>query len=123
MEPVLPLPAGSLHNQDRHWNRQVARYDELFLDPYSAGVDNPLWESLAAIPDAPSKTAADLGCGTGPLLPYLVERFARVIALDFAPAMLARARARLAPIRPCASRFSSGRCTSSTSLPASLTSQ
>jgi SAM-dependent methyltransferase len=91
------LFAGSLHNQDHHWDRQVARYDELFVDPYSAGVDNPLWDSLAAIPDAPSKTAADLGCGTGPLLPYLVARFAQVIALDFAPAMLARARARVAP--------------------------
>jgi SAM-dependent methyltransferase len=99
VEPVLPLHAGSLHNQDRSWNRQVARYDELFLDPYSAGVDNPLWDSLTAIPDAPSKTAADLGCGTGPLLPYLIARFGKVIALDFAPAMLARARARLAPDR------------------------
>ena len=41
----------------------------------------------------------DLGCGTGPLLPHLVGRFARVIAIDFAPAMLARARLRLEPDR------------------------
>lgn len=38
---------------------------------------------------------ADLGCGTGPLLPRLVSRFGRVVALDFAPAMITRARSRL----------------------------
>ena len=60
-------------------------------------VETPLWEALAAIPDAATKTVADLGCGTGPLLPYLAERFERVIALDFAPGMLKLAAARLSP--------------------------
>ena len=59
--------------------------------------ENPLWEALAAVPDAVRKTVADLGCGTGPLLPYLAERFQRVIALDFAPGMLELARGRLTP--------------------------
>ncbi len=69
----------------------MARYDELFLDPFARGVVNPLGDALAAVADAPSKAVADLGCGTGPLLPSLAERFGKVIALDFAPAMLARA--------------------------------
>ena len=69
----------------------------MFLDPYAPGVENPLWHALAAVPDAARKTVADLGCGTGPLLPYLIERFDRVIALDFAPAMLERAKKRLRP--------------------------
>jgi SAM-dependent methyltransferase len=86
-----------LHNQARHWSRHAARYDELFLDPYGPNVENPLWAALAAVPDAANKTAADLGCGVGPLLPYLAERFRRVIALDFAPGMLKGARDRLAP--------------------------
>ena len=38
--------------------------------------------------------AADLGCGVGPLLPLLAKLFRRVIALDFAAAMLKRARER-----------------------------
>jgi SAM-dependent methyltransferase len=90
------LASSELHNQDRHWSRHAERYDEVFLDPFGPGVENPLWAALDAIPDAARKTAADLGCGTGPLLPHLAARFERVIALDFAPGMLERARGRLA---------------------------
>ena len=83
------------HNQERQWSRHAARYDELFLDPYGPNVENPIWEALAAVPDAGIKTVADLGCGTGPLLLYLTECFSRVIALDFAPQMLEHAQARV----------------------------
>jgi len=69
----------------------------MFLDPYGPNVENPLWVALGAVPDAASKTVADLGCGTGPLLPHLAERFDRVIALDFARGMLKHARERLSP--------------------------
>jgi SAM-dependent methyltransferase len=89
------LAKNELGNQDRHWSRHAARYDELFVDPYGQDVQNPIWEALAAIPESYNKTVADLGCGTGPLLPYLAERFDRVIALDFAPEMLKIAAARL----------------------------
>jgi len=89
------LGKNEFQNQDRNWSRHAARYDELFLDPYAPNVENPLWSALAAIPDAKRKSVADLGCGTGPLLPYLAERFGQVIALDFAPAMLERAKNRL----------------------------
>jgi SAM-dependent methyltransferase len=91
------LDNNDLHNQDRQWSRHAARYDEMFLDPYGPDVANPLWAALAAIPDAASKTVADLGCGTGPLLPHLAERFDRVIALDFARGMLKLAKTRLGP--------------------------
>jgi SAM-dependent methyltransferase len=91
------LARSELHNQDRHWSRHAARYEELFLDPFAPGVENPLWAVLESIPDPGQKTAADLGCGTGPLLPFLAARFRRVIALDFAPGMIGRARARLTP--------------------------
>lgn len=71
------------------------RYDELFLDAFHPGVESPLMTALAAVPDPTRKTIIDLGCGTGPLLPHLVGRFGRVLALDFAPAMISRARTRL----------------------------
>jgi SAM-dependent methyltransferase len=89
------LAKNELQNQDRHWSRHAARYDDLFVDPYDPAVESPLQNALEAIPDAANKTVADLGCGTGPLLPYLTQRFSRVIALDFAAGMLKRARERL----------------------------
>jgi SAM-dependent methyltransferase len=94
---VEPLAKKELQQQAQSWSRHASRYDELFLDPYSPSVQNPLWETLAAVPDTARKTVADLGCGTGPLLPYLAERFQRIIALDFAPRMLERAAERLQP--------------------------
>ncbi len=88
-----------IRNQERHWSRHAATYDDNFLDPFSSGVENPLWGALEAVPNPGRKTVVDLGCGTGPLLPHLLERFGRVIALDFAPAMLALARERIGPER------------------------
>ncbi len=85
----------SLQNQDRQWSRRAADYDEIFLDPFSPNVVNPLLPALAAIPERSRKHVADLGCGTGPLLDFLIKHFGKITALDFAPAMLERARRRL----------------------------
>lgn len=82
--------------QAKLWSRHAADYEEYFLDPYRPGVVNPFLDALLAVRDPATKSAVDLGCGTGPLLPILVERFHRVTALDFAPAMIKRARHRLA---------------------------
>ena len=91
------MASSELQNQDRHWSRHAEKYEDVFLDPYAPGVENPLWAALDAVPDARHKTAADLGCGTGPLLPHLAARFARVFALDFSPCMIGRAAERLGP--------------------------
>ena len=93
MKVLEPVP--DLDDQDDQWSRHAARYDEIFLDAFDPGVENPLMAALEAIPDPAEKSVIDLGCGTGPLLPYLLSKFGRVIALDFAPAMLSRARQRL----------------------------
>jgi SAM-dependent methyltransferase len=82
--------------QDRQWSRQAAKYDDLFLDPFRPGVVNPLLDAIRSIPDPGSKTVADLGCGTGPLIPMLAESFGEVVALDFAPKMVEVARKRMA---------------------------
>jgi SAM-dependent methyltransferase len=84
-----------LGEQGREWSRHAARYADYFLDPFRPGVVNPALDFLEDVPQSRSKTIADLGCGTGPLLPWLLERFGQVVALDFAKGMLAQARARL----------------------------
>lgn len=85
----------SIQEQGRHWSRHARRYDEVFLDPYRPGVSNPILEALQSVPRERGRSVIDLGCGTGPLLPYLIERFDEVVALDFAPGMIRKARARL----------------------------
>src|SRR4051812_5562887 len=84
----------AMSDQSRAWSQGADRYEQEFVDPYRRARRNPLLEALAVLPDAATKTAADLGCGIGPLLPILSERFGRVIGVDFAPGMLDRARAR-----------------------------
>ena len=50
-------------------------------------------------------TAADLGCGTGPLLPRLLDQFGSVVALDFASEMLTQCRERLGEAKAARVRF------------------
>lgn len=82
-------------DQGRHWSRHARRYDDVFLDPFRPEVENPWLDALGSVPDAHAKTVIDLGCGTGPLLPRLLPLFGTVLALDFAPGMIRRARERL----------------------------
>jgi SAM-dependent methyltransferase len=84
-----------LPTQDQFWSQAARCYEKDFIDPYRSDVRNPL---LKALPQwaSPDKTVADLGCGIGPLLPFLAERFAHVYAVDFADGMLERARAKVA---------------------------
>lgn len=82
--------------QSHAWSDIADRYEQEFVDPYRRTRNNPLLQALGQIPEAKGKTAADLGCGIGPLLPILAERFAHVVAVDFAPAMLQRASQRCA---------------------------
>ncbi|MCS7168175.1 MAG: class I SAM-dependent methyltransferase [Gemmatales bacterium] len=78
----------------RAWSQCADEYEEHFIDPYAPDVHNPLWRVLERIPSKMQKTVGDLGCGTGPLLPYLAAQFGQVIAVDFAEGMLQRARER-----------------------------
>ncbi len=83
-----------MSTQDHFWSRAATSYEKDFIDPYRADVRNPLPKELCKVA-APDKTVADLGCGIGPLLPFLSDHFAHVYAVDFAEGMLTRARARV----------------------------
>jgi SAM-dependent methyltransferase len=82
-----------MEQQDHFWSRVAASYEKQFVDPYRADVrNNPLKRILRRLRDRQNKVVADLGCGIGPLLPFLARHFKAVHAVDFAPGMLDRAR-------------------------------
>ena len=83
-------------DQAESWSRAAASYEEDFIDPYRSDVRSPLPAALRRLAAAGAASAADLGCGTGPLLPLLAKHFRQVYAVDFAPGMLERARGRVA---------------------------
>jgi SAM-dependent methyltransferase len=80
-------------SQDQHWSRAAEDYEKEFVDPYRPDVRSPLSDALRALAGG-EKTAADLGCGIGPLLSPLAGLFGQVYAVDFAEGMLRRARER-----------------------------
>lgn len=90
----MSKPTGSLPDQSAAWSAIAADYEKEFVDPYRADAVNPLLKELDALPDQAEATAADLGCGKGPLLPLLAAKFATVHAVDFAEEMLRHARQR-----------------------------
>jgi SAM-dependent methyltransferase len=79
-------------NQDHHWSEAAGTYEAEFIDPYLPDIRNPLKNCLRRLGDPAGKVVADLGCGIGPLLPFLAEHYRQVYAVDFASGMLARAR-------------------------------
>jgi len=86
-------------DQAHSWSRAAKSYEEDFVDPYRPGVRSPLRQALRELADPARKTVADLGCGIGPLLPFLAEHFQHVFAIDFAEGMLQRARERCHHLR------------------------
>ena len=81
------------------WDAEAEAYDE----PADHGLTNRLvrdaWRALllGVLPKAPARIA-DLGCGTGTLSLLLAEAGYRVDGVDFSPAMVARARTKLAGV-------------------------
>lgn len=79
---------------ERDWDEIAGRYDEEITSPFQEGVINPLFDAIRAIPNKREMTVADLGCGMGPLLPFLSKHFGSVVAIDFSPRMLEKAQKR-----------------------------
>src|SRR5437870_5615896 len=84
-----------MSTQDNFWSQAARSYEKDFIDPYRPDVRNPLLQALAKLAQR-DKSVADLGCGIGPLLPFLADNFPHVHAVDFAEGMLLRARQQVA---------------------------
>ncbi len=78
----------------KDWDKIADRYEQEIITPFQEGVVNPLFETILSLPNRRKQTAADLGCGTGPLLPFLSSHFKRVVAIDFSPRMIETAKRR-----------------------------
>lgn len=104
-QPAAPPPAGALPAgappdwaRAPAWEAEAARFD----DEPDHGLTDPAvraaWAELL-LPRLPGPPAvvADLGCGTGTLARLMLDAGHRVLAADFAPAMIARAGAKLGP--------------------------
>src|SRR6516225_4526856 len=78
--------------QAQFWSRAAQTYEQDFVDPYRSEVRSPLRQALLDAANRTRRVAADLGCGIGPLLPFLAKHFRQVFAVDFAEGMLDRAR-------------------------------
>ncbi len=87
-----------MYDQAQAWSKIASRYEQEFIDPYRGDVHNPMLRALRQMRGLDRLTAADFGCGLGPLLPFLAERFQAVWGVDFAPEMIAQARQRCASL-------------------------
>jgi SAM-dependent methyltransferase len=82
------------------FERDAAGYEEWYATPRGRQADlaeRALLERLLA-PFATAQSALEVGCGTGHFTRWLARRVPRVVGLDRAPAMLAEARRRHAPL-------------------------
>ena len=79
------------------WDAEAAGFDEAPDHGLRDPVVREAWRDLllGVLPPAPAEVA-DLGCGTGTLALLLAEHGYAVDALDFSPAMVLRAEAKLA---------------------------
>jgi ubiquinone/menaquinone biosynthesis C-methylase UbiE len=101
------LPADPVKRQvAAHWDRRAAHFDEDFGHSIRTPAERAAWARLFGLVLPPGRIldVLDAGCGTGFLSLELAERGHRVTGIDFAPAMIARARQKAAE-RGLAVRF------------------
>ncbi len=81
-----------------HWNRRAPHFDEDFGHSIRTPAERAAWDRILALvlADRGPVDALDVGCGTGFLSFELVARGHRVTGVDFAAAMIAEARRKVA---------------------------
>jgi ubiquinone/menaquinone biosynthesis C-methylase UbiE len=84
-----------------HWDRRAATFDEDFGHSIRTPAERQAWDRILdlVLGSRGPIDALDAGCGTGFLSFELAARGHRVTGVDFAPAMIAQARAKAAERR------------------------
>jgi len=81
------------------WDTMHSDFDDVVFDPVASDVQGAFWKAVDRYGKG-AKRIADFGCGTGRQLPRLSQDCDEVVGLDFAPKLLAVARARLGEDSP-----------------------
>ena len=81
-----------------HWGRRAAHFDEDFGHSIRTAAERTAWDRIfdLVLAGRGALDVLDAGCGTGFLSLELASRGHRVTGVDFAPAMLAKARRKAA---------------------------
>lgn len=77
----------------KYWNSLASGFDNHVFEIVHSDMHGILKEQVGLVAKG-NKTAADLGCGTGSLLPHLCSKFKTVYAVDFAARILSVAKQR-----------------------------
>ena len=85
-------------NVAAHWGRRAAHFDQDFGHSIVTPAERAAWDRVFALAlgGRANLDALDVGCGTGILSLELAARGHRVTGIDFAPEMLALAKAKAA---------------------------
>jgi ArsR family transcriptional regulator len=78
---------------EQYWDDMAGRFEEGVLEIAGVDQEGVLAEEIKRLRWA-GRTAADLGCGPGSLLPQLAEAFVHVDAVDYSEELLDKARRR-----------------------------
>lgn len=83
-----------------HWDRRAAHFDEDFGHSIGSPAERAAWDRILdlVIPEGGPYDTLDVGSGTGFLALELAARGHRATGIDFAPAMVARAREKAAAL-------------------------
>ncbi len=98
---TLHVPASYHREMTRElWDAEADSFDEEPDHGLANSVTRTAWRDLllGVMPEAPARVA-DIGCGTGTLARLLVDNGYEVDGVDFSPAMIERARAKVPEAR------------------------
>jgi SAM-dependent methyltransferase len=74
-------------NQEKHWNKIGAKYNDEIFDVFKSDKRNILARYFRKYANK-NHTAIDFGCGTGKSFPYLSPSFKEVLAIDISADLL-----------------------------------
>jgi SAM-dependent methyltransferase len=93
---IWPLLLEELAVNRQEWNQYAAAFETQICDITLDETDNQLSRFVGAASLPPDSVLVDLGCGIGSFIDKFGDRFRRIIGVEYAARIIARAKARCA---------------------------